>query len=710
MLKWSAAAGPRGLAQMLVAAAKHARAPVTRGASIAGWTRQPRHARPAVRGENRRMALRIPVPPSIAVNEPEPVVSFRAVPAPPGRLPATGRPRKGVGGIRLVWALSFTAFFLLGAAWALAMPYDGPPDELQHVTRAYAVASGQIYAGPANSRVRTAKSLVPRGAGCFRWHTAVTAHCQRTPGADAKAQHVRVAFKSDASGYDPSYYLFVGPVLHVWPNMKGIILARLATDAEISALLASAAAIAWNSRNRWLLAGIAVSITPVVVNLMGAVNPAGVEIGAAVALWVSLLDLAEPGPVRPPVVAVALWSGAVLALTRGFGVGWLAVTAMVCAFGAGRARLRSLWRERLVRWAVLGVGCASAAALAWDALAGPNFDLTGAGLPKMHLKQILAGELWVRLPYYLEGTVRLTSYGDIPVPPTVSLIWFGMLGLVVFGGFWLGTSRARAQIAATVGISMFMLVITDANAVRQGFWFSQGRYALPLLVGAALIGSLHLGRSAALAPDRAESLLRLIAVALLPLQLVALWSSMLRFQSGYPNGPRLPLNVFAGSWRPPFGALLPLVLMLGGLALLAWGLWGRYRVDGVVFRFALVGATVYAIDLSALWVLHARAALPLGVATTLAFCCAFGANLALNRTFTFAARGPVKRQGTRLLATAGLNYASTFVIVVGLAHFWDAYLVSKTIATVLNAGFNFVAYRRWVFAARAGVPAPEAAA
>ena len=81
-----------------------------------------------------------------------------------------GDASRGRGGsVRRVWLVSFLAFFLLGAGWALAMPYDGPPDELQHATRAYAVASGQIYAGPANAKVRTAKSLVPRRAGSSCW-------------------------------------------------------------------------------------------------------------------------------------------------------------------------------------------------------------------------------------------------------------------------------------------------------------------------------------------------------------------------------------------------------------------------------------------------------------------------------------------------------------------------------------------------------------
>ncbi|MBR7828507.1 DUF2142 domain-containing protein [Actinospica sp. MGRD01-02] len=614
-----------------------------------------------------------------------------------------------VGAARLVWVIVFTAFFLIGAAWSLAMPYDGPPDELQHVTRAYGVASGQIYAGPANSNVTTAESLVPRGAGCFRWNSMVSAKCQQNPGANQKAQHTRVSVGSGASGYDPSYYLLVGPVIKIWPTMKGIVLARLITDAEISALLASAVAIAWSGgRNRWLVAGIAVCATPVVVSLMGAVNPAGVEIGAAIAFWVSLLDLVGAGPVRRSSVALLLCSGALFAVTRGFGVGWLGATVVICVLGARRERLRALWRMRSVRLALSGLGCACAAACVWDFLAGPNIDLTGASTPHKTLQQVVAQELWHRLPSYLDGLVRNTYYygGDIQVPQLVSQIWFGFAGLLVLGGLWLGSRRTRIQIAAAIGVSLAVLMITDVDALRQGIYFSQGRYALPLLVGAPLIGARELGRSSAVGAERATALLRLMAVAMLPIQLVVLWSSMLRFQSGYPASGKLPLDPFIGKWLPPLGPVAPIALMIIGLIVLGVFMWHPSRFDATMLRFVVVGALVYAIDIAALWALHAQAGLPLALATTLAFCCAFAANLGLNRIFTFRVSGPMGRQGARLLALSGVNYVTTLVIVVGLSHLWSDYLASKTIATAFNAVFNFVAYRRWVFEPVPDTPEP----
>jgi putative flippase GtrA len=138
-------------------------------------------------------------------------------------------------------------------------------------------------------------------------------------------------------------------------------------------------------------------------------------------------------------------------------------------------------------------------------------------------------------------------------------------------------------------------------------------------------------------------------------------------------------------------------------------MWLPFRIDATVLRFGAVGALVSAIDIAALWVLHAEAGLPLAAATTLAFCCAFVVNLTLNRIFTFRVSGPMGRQGARLLVLCGLNYVTTLAIVVGLSHIWGAYLASKTIATVFNAAFNFFAYRRWVFAhvADALVPAPS---
>lgn len=124
-------------------------------------------------------------------------------------------------------------------------------------------------------------------------------------------------------------------------------------------------------------------------------------------------------------------------------------------------------------------------------------------------------------------------------------------------------------------------------------------------------------------------------------------------------------------------------------------------------RFVATGTVVYVVDAGTLWLLHARAGLGLGLATTLAFCVAFVVNFTLSRFFTFAASGPVAPQAAKLLVLVGINYVSTMLIVVLLAHVWSAFLLSKTIATAVNAVFNFFTYRHWAFATPAdAAPTP----
>lgn len=126
-------------------------------------------------------------------------------------------------------------------------------------------------------------------------------------------------------------------------------------------------------------------------------------------------------------------------------------------------------------------------------------------------------------------------------------------------------------------------------------------------------------------------------------------------------------------------------------------------------RFVATGAVVYVVDTGTLWLLHSKAGLGLALATTLAFCVAFVVNFTMSRLFTFRVSGPVAPQAARLLVLVGINYVSTMIIVIALSHVWSAFLLSKTIATAVNAVFNFFTYRHWAFATPAAPAAPAAA-
>ncbi|MET7395019.1 DUF2142 domain-containing protein [Dactylosporangium sp. NPDC005572] len=149
-----------------------------------------------------------------------------------------------------------SAFFLIAAGWALALPVNGTYDEKDHIARAYAVTTGQLTTDrtvvdrrddrkpaflvpasllPSNSNVDCAWSPRPaRPADCQRW----------------TADRVRVLTPSGAARYSPVYYLLVGAPLVLAPNPTGILLARLISALAAAALLAGAAGISDSSSLR----------------------------------------------------------------------------------------------------------------------------------------------------------------------------------------------------------------------------------------------------------------------------------------------------------------------------------------------------------------------------------------------------------------------------------------------------------------------------
>jgi hypothetical protein len=73
---------------------------------------------------------------------------------------------------------------------------------------------------------------------------------------------------------------------------------------------------------------------------------------------------------------------------------------------------------------------------------------------------------------------------------------------------------------------------------------------------------------------QSRSLTKLFVLLLLPCHLVLLVYGMVRWQRGafrYPGLGRL--NPLGGSWHPPTGSVVPLVVMVVGLVLLGWLFW-----------------------------------------------------------------------------------------------------------------------------------------
>src|SRR5262245_58255784 len=129
-------------------------------------------------------------------------------------------------GFRL-WLLTFIGFCLLHAAWTFATPYDGPPDEQEHVIRAAGIMRGEILPEPMTvGAVQTAPLSLQRGL-CFPTQVFVAASCEAPPGGD----ETPAPRDTRAGRVNPVYYVVTGWPLAPWPNWTGILLSRLINGA-----------------------------------------------------------------------------------------------------------------------------------------------------------------------------------------------------------------------------------------------------------------------------------------------------------------------------------------------------------------------------------------------------------------------------------------------------------------------------------------------
>ena len=193
---------------------------------------------------------------------------------------------------RLSWLLAFVGFFLAIGAWSFAAPYNGTPDEKDHIYRAYGVATGQVVLSPEKA-IRDGGAFVDVPTSllvvdCWQFKSEVSAECAKEPGGDETLASVGTG----AGRYFPAYYALVGGPLALSPDWTGVLLSRLLSAALCAFFLANALidAMRW-SRHRFLAVGVLLGVTPMVVHMGGAINPSGPELAAGVAFFAAAFPL-----------------------------------------------------------------------------------------------------------------------------------------------------------------------------------------------------------------------------------------------------------------------------------------------------------------------------------------------------------------------------------------------------------------------------------
>jgi hypothetical protein len=473
---------------------------------------------------------------------------------------------------RRAFLVAFVGFFLLGGAWAVALPVNGTYDESQHIVRAYAAVDGQWRPhGPDRLNYSVPASLLPANPECMHENKDAyrPASCLQPGGGTG-----RVSTETFAARYNPTYYLAVGLPIRLWPDGTGIVLARLLSALLCALMLAGAVAAGAAAGNRLLVAGVVLVATPMVVNLAGSVNPNGMEICAAVLLFTSMICLVRgDGPRRRALLASAAIAVFVLITVRHLGPVLAVIDLAAVAALAGWPTVRAAARRRDL-WAWLGGGVLAGLVvfggwlLAARSPVGPGpgsaTDLDAAG--------ILRGLVEDRFRFYVRQIVGQFGYGETTISPLAILLWYGLVAAVVLPAVVRAGWRVRLVMLWLLVAGFGLLIALEFYFVPTVNWFSHGRYALPVLVGVVLLAAGEPPADTAARRQRWWPVALILATA--PVHLYAL----VRVISRYREGIEASLAPFGGGWQPPVGPAVPLLAVLVGVGLLAACGWGQSSV------------------------------------------------------------------------------------------------------------------------------------
>ena len=368
--------------------------------------------------------------------------------------------------------------------------------------------------------------------------------------------------------HPPAYYGTVG-FLSRWvtPGRSQVLVMRALGALAVAALLASSlATLARLGAPTWAGAGFALALSPMVLFLAGVVSPSGIEVGAAIGVWVNgaALASAEDAVVDARVIDRLGIAASVLVFSRALSPLWLVVIGLVLILLTTRARLVDVLRTRRAQvWSGAIVACLAVQAW-WYFYADPLGHLVGT--PVHEPVEALVRTSIGKIPQLLHEMVGVFGWLDTRPPSLTYYVWVLALGALVGLTITFATTRFMLAIgAATVAALALPIVIEVVGAGESGFIW-QGRYSLPLAVGLPLLAGIALGSSQA-GRDIGRRLPVVLVAALVVAQVAAFAQALRRYAVGQ-NGS---LWFFSDSrWEPPIPALLLIVLYALLMAVTLW--------------------------------------------------------------------------------------------------------------------------------------------
>lgn len=493
----------------------------------------------------------------------------------------------GSSGLPLSGRRMFVPTFLLLAAmsilWALASPILSGPDETAHATKAIAQLRGEITG---HRQARAAYPVVGLPDSyryraqiiCFAAHPNIPADC----GAQLGDPGGRASFATWVSGYNPFYYYLVG-----WPSLflggsVGILAMRFVSSLLSAALLAGAfiAAMA-STRARWMPVGLLFLASPMVTYMAGVINPQGLEISAAAALWIGLIRLFTRHRMAPGDSAVMsmrqLWvlvtlSAIPLVCARSLGPLWLVIVLFATVAIVGWATAKQLFMGRSSAIPIAVIAAASIFSIAWTLSTGSLAGQAGANDAPLVGASFLSGA-WNTLrntSAYFQQAAGVFGWLDTWLPGSLYAFFYLSFGVLVVVAATTTGRRGARIVVMMLALAFLVPILVQGFSVHQTGIIWQGRYGIFLYLAIPIVAGWLLSNDARPAIDFLSVRITTIAAILLTVfAVMAFFVALHRYIVG-ADRPIFAM-LLAHGWQPPLG-WIPLLLLFASVFAF-WAVW-----------------------------------------------------------------------------------------------------------------------------------------
>ena len=471
---------------------------------------------------------------------------------------------------------------LLGAAWAIATPIGGSPDEPAHLIKAASVARGQIVGASTKGGTRvTVPEYIAysQTQSCFAFHSTITPRCAP---ADSKPSTALVSAVTSAGLYNPTFYTLVGWTSLLFSGETAIYSMRIVSDLLASLFLGLVfGMIALWRRPILPLIGFAAAVTPMVIFLDGAVNPNSLEITATLATFVGVLSIVrEPANnwlvLRASIVFVA---ASVAANMRGLSLIWVAVALLTPLLLVPRATIAELLRARVIRLAIVGIAAASVAAAAWEVGTnslgvGQSGSAVGGGAPGIGTSH-LAGFAWNlgSTFCYAQQVVGVFGWLDTAAPAAVYFAWSMLAGGIIVAGIVVLRGRPLRFAVVLIALVVLLPPVLQGYYITTGGIIWQGRYILPVFVCVTVGIATVLSGFATFTRFVERRLVIVVLAGWAVAQYLAFATTLKRYAVGSETGW---LAILHPVWSPPGGLDTSLIVFALLLSIAAVGVARLY--------------------------------------------------------------------------------------------------------------------------------------